>query len=77
LGPCHWTTAFNSTCVASSPLVINDPNGKIENLAYARDVSPKRMDHRESMVDVLDEAFARRGGGPAVEGNRAQRFVSN
>jgi uncharacterized protein (DUF1501 family) len=59
--------------VASSPFVINDPAGKIENLSYANEVDAKRLDHRGAMVDVLDDEFVKRGGGPAVEGNRAQR----
>jgi hypothetical protein len=59
--------------VSAAPFVINDPNGRIENLSYAGDVSSKRLDHRESMVDVLDDEFEKRGGAPAVEGNRAQR----
>jgi hypothetical protein len=59
--------------VQSAPFVINDPTGRIENLSYARDVNEKRLDHRQAMVDLLDEEFARRGGAPAVESNRAQR----
>ncbi len=59
--------------VESAPFVVNDPTGRIENLSYAGDVNSKRLDHREAMVDVLDDEFARRGGDPAVEGNRAQR----
>jgi hypothetical protein len=59
--------------VASSPFVVNDPNGRIENLGYAHDVDKKRLDHRGAMVDVLDEEFAKRGGEPAVDADRAQR----
>jgi uncharacterized protein (DUF1501 family) len=36
-------------------------------------VTEKRLDHRGSMVDLLDDEFSKRGGEPAVEGNRAQR----
>ncbi len=59
--------------VNSSPFVINNPEGKIENLAYAGEVDGKRLDHRTAMVDVLDDAFAKRGGAPAVDGNQSQR----
>ena len=59
--------------VTSSPFVVNNPTGRIENLAPARDVNARRLDHRGSMVDLLDEEFTKRGGGPAVESNRAQR----
>lgn len=59
--------------VESSPFVVNDPDGRIDNLSYAREVNEDRLDHRSAMVDVLDEAFARRGGEPAVDANTRQR----
>lgn len=59
--------------VAASPFVMDRPEGKIENLAYAGGVDARRLDHRGDMVDVLDDSFAKRGGEPAVAANRAQR----
>jgi uncharacterized protein (DUF1501 family) len=59
--------------IESSPFVVNDPTGKIENLSYANDVTEKRLDHREDMVDVLDAEFAKRGGESAVAANRSER----
>jgi len=59
--------------IESSPFVVNDPTGKIENLSYAGGVTAKRLDHRSQMVDVLDAEFARRGGAPAVDANRSER----
>jgi hypothetical protein len=59
--------------IESSPFVVNDPTGKIENLSYAGGVTSKRLDHRSRMVDVLDSEFAKRGGEPAVDANRSER----
>jgi hypothetical protein len=59
--------------IESSPFVVNDPTGKIENLSYPGDVNAKRLDHREDMVDVLDSEFAKRGGEPAVDANKSER----
>jgi len=59
--------------VQCSPFVLEKPEGRIENLAYAGGVNPERLDHRDAMVDVLDDAFAKKGGAPAVESNVAQR----
>jgi len=59
--------------VQCSPFVLERPEGRIENLTYAGGVDPQRLDHREAMVDVLDDAFAKKGGAPAVDSNVAQR----
>jgi len=59
--------------IESSPFVVNDPTGKIENLSYPRGVNEKRLDQREQIVDVLDREFARRGGTPAVDANQSER----
>jgi hypothetical protein len=59
--------------IESSPFVVNDPTGKIENLSYPGDVNQRRLDHRQDMVDVLDAEFAKRGGEPAVDANRSER----
>ncbi|MBM4014447.1 MAG: DUF1501 domain-containing protein [Planctomycetes bacterium] len=59
--------------VDASPFVLQKAEGRIENLAYAGGIDRERLDHRSAMVEAIDDAFAKRGGTPAVDANRAQR----
>ncbi len=59
--------------VDCSPFVLQKAEGKIENLAYAGGVDRERLDHRSAMTEAIDDAFAKRGGAPAVDANRSQR----
>ena len=56
-----------------APFVVNDPLGKIQNLEYGTGVDAKRLDHRESMLRVLEDGFSRRGGDAATGANRSLR----
>lgn len=55
------------------PFVITDPEGKIDHLAGAPGVDSRRLDHRVSMLDVLEAGFEERGGSKAVQANRSLR----
>jgi hypothetical protein len=59
--------------LASAPFVIDDPNGKVENVAYRRGVDAARTDRREELRGLLDDEFAQNGGARAVQANQVQR----
>jgi hypothetical protein len=59
--------------IEHAPFVINDPEGKIQNLTPAAGVDSRRLDHRLRMLEVVEDEFADRGGGEAVSAGRTLR----
>jgi len=59
--------------IECAPFLIDDPVGKIRNLAYRFGVDAARMDQREAMRTLLDTSFAAIGGDEAVHADGAQR----
>ena len=59
--------------IESAPFVISDANGKINNLGYRPEVDGTRLDSRDRIRAMLDDEFARHGGGDTVASINVQR----
>jgi uncharacterized protein (DUF1501 family) len=59
--------------IECAPFLIEDPSGRIKNLAYRQGIDAARMDRRDEMRGLLDQTFAQAGGDRAVHADAAQR----